>query len=300
MRGAEVRAGMARLDPVVDHVELARRSLVTLHGAEPLVYALFTVAFMKQVAVPTMARILHRRGTGDIVTQTLQRNDDTIVFFGQLLDHGPGSQVGRAWIDRLNAIHAHFPLRDADSLYTLSTLALDPHALTEALGASPFDAAEREAQWLFWRDVATFQHLQDVPDDADGLRLWALAYEDAEWAPSEDGRQVARALVQAFGERCLPRAARALAPRVISAFCPPRLREVHGLPDPGRVVDLLVRVGLRAHVATVDVRRVPLERSLARAFGDDRHGVRPPEDVGYRRRPTLTPDALDGGRPRRG
>lgn len=283
VRGSVVRREMAELDPRADHAELARRSMVTLHGTEPLVYALFTVAFMKQVAVPTMARILYRRGTGDIVTQTIRRNDDTIVFFGHLLDHGPGSDVGRAWIERMNAIHAHFPIRNADAVYTLSTLALDPHELTAALGASPFTPAEREAHWWFWRDVAERQHLTDLPGSAEELRRWALAYEETEYAPTEDGRRIAEALVKAFGERCLPRPLRPLGPRVLSAFCPPRLRAVHALPEPGPVVGPLVRLGLMLYVRTVDVRRVPRSRSLVALFGTDRYGERTPAEVGYRR-----------------
>lgn len=274
---------MAGLDPRADHAELARRSIVTLHGSEPLVYALFTVAFMKQVAVPSMARILYRRGTGDIVTQTIKRNDDTIVFFGHLLDHGPGSDVGRAWIERMNAIHAHFPLRNADSVYTLSTLALDPHELTAAQGSSPFSEAEREAHWWFWRDVAERQCLEDLPETAAELRQWALDYEAAEYAPTEDGRAIAHALVTAFGERCLPARLQPLAPRVISALCPARLRAVHDLPDAGPIVSSVVRLGLRLYVSTVDLRRVPADRSLVAHFGTGRYGERSPEEVGYQR-----------------
>lgn len=91
MPGVVVTRRIARLDPVRDADEIARLSLVVLHGSRALTYALFTVAFMKQVAVPAMARTLHRRGTGEIIRSTALRNDDTIVFFGQLLDHGPES-----------------------------------------------------------------------------------------------------------------------------------------------------------------------------------------------------------------
>lgn len=147
--GLVVSRRINTLDPVADSAEIARLSLVALHGNPALTYALFTVAFMKQVAVPPMARILYRRGGGDIMQFPARRNDDTLLFFGQLLDHGPTSPTGRAWIERLNQIHAHFPIRNDDSLYTLSTLALDPHQITSDLAHSPFTATELEAQWLF-------------------------------------------------------------------------------------------------------------------------------------------------------
>ncbi|MEG9227361.1 oxygenase MpaB family protein [Aeromicrobium sp. Sec7.5] len=268
-----------------DADEIARLSLVTLHGLSPLVYALFTVAFLKQVAVPTMARTLYRHGTGDIVRATILRNDDTIVFFGQLLDHGPGSPMGQEWIERLNRIHAHFPLRNGDSLYTLATLALDPESITGALGVSLFSPTELEAHWQFWRSVAERQHVTDIPASRDELRTWSAAYEQAEHIASHDGREIAAALVTAFGERCLPRVLRRWDGQVIAALCPSRLREVHGLPEPSAVVAILTRAALRAYAVTAGVRRVPADRSLVRDFGTARYGDRPVEDVGYQRRP---------------
>ncbi|WP_405145658.1 DUF2236 domain-containing protein [Nocardia salmonicida] len=281
--GAQVRRRIAALDPVRDADEIARLSLTVLHGHGALVYALFTVAFLKQVAVPTMARTLYRRGTGDIVCDTLRRNDDTIVFFGSLLEHGPDSAVGSAWIERLNEIHAHFPLRDQDSVYTLATLALDPHAITSDLGVRLFSEAEREAHWRFWRAVAVRQHLVDLPDERAELARWALAYEQREYAASDDGRAIARALIDAFGRRCLPWPVRSAAPRVIATFCPESLRRVHGLPEPDLATRSLVAAGLRAYAAIVDLQRVDPHRSLAVDFGERRYGSRTPDEVGYQR-----------------
>ena len=281
--GRTVQRRIARLDPQKDADEIARLSIVTLNGRSALVYALFTVAFIKQVAVPTMARTLYRHGTGDIVRQTVKRNDDTIVFFGQLLDHGPDSDTGRTWIERLNHIHSHFPLRNQDSLYTLSTLALDPHELTAALGHSPFSVVEREAHWHFWRAVAVGQHLQDIPPGYQELRTWAAAYEDVEYAESEDGRQVTAALIEGFGQRCLPAPLRRLDARIIAALSPPRLRQVHGLPEPGAAVRTAVRLALAIYVRTLPMHLVPLDRSLVVDFGDNPYGPRSPDDVGYQR-----------------
>ncbi|KQU47037.1 hypothetical protein ASG84_07810 [Rhodococcus sp. Leaf278] len=281
--GRRVRQQIRALDPTEDADEIARLSVVTLNGKNRLVYALFTVAFIKQVAVPDMARILYRRGSGDIVRETVKRNDDTIVFFGQLLDHGPNSPTGREWIDRLNRIHANFPIRNNDSLYTLSTLALDPHDLTLALGHSPFGPAELQSQWLFWRKVAVRQHLEGIPETRAELSAWAELYEKTEYAASEEGRHITDALVRAFGQRCLPALLRRWDAQIIAVFCPPRLREIHGLPSPGPVSRALARGALAAYVRTLPIQLVSVNRSLATDFGDNRYGVRVPDDVGYQR-----------------
>lgn len=279
--GAVVARRIRALDPVTDADEIARLSLVVLHGSHALTYALFTVAFLKQVAVPTMARTLYRRGRGDIVEFPVRRNDDTIVFFGQLLDHGPDSEVGRAWIDRLNAVHAHFPLRNGDSLYTLATLALDPDALTARLGRSPFTPAEREAHWRFWCAVARRQGVRDIPGSREDLARWAADYERREFAPTTDGREIARALVGAFADQVLPAPLRPYADQVIGVVCPPGLRRVHDLPEPTPAVRHAVRLAVAAYVRSTPVRPIDLDRSLVTTFGTARYGARPPHEVGY-------------------
>lgn len=281
--GLVVSRRINTLDPVADSAEIARLSLVALHGNPALTYALFTVAFMKQVAVPPMARILYRRGGGDIMQFPARRNDDTLLFFGQLLDHGPTSPTGRAWIERLNQIHAHFPIRNDDSLYTLSTLALDPHQITSDLAHSPFTATELEAQWLFWRAVAELQGLEGLPETREALRRWARSYEQREYASSSEGRAVARSLIDAFAERVLPKRLRQHAAQIISAFCPPNLRHIHDLPHPSRPLQLATRVVVAGYARSTSLRLVDLDRSMVDTFGVRKYGEREPFEVGYRR-----------------
>lgn len=279
--GATERRRLATLDPERDHTEIARTSLATLHGNRALVLAMFTVSFMKQVAVPTMGRILWRRGTGDIVTDTATRNDDTILFFGRFLEHGPDSPEGIRWIERLNAIHAHFPIRNADSLYTLGTLALDPEQIATSVGARPFSAIELEGQWRFWRAVAVRQHLTDIPETRAEMRTWVRAYEEREFAPSEGGRAVAAALIEDFSRRVLPARVRPYGPEVIAALCPENLRAAHGLPRPRPAVVGAVRTVGRSYLDGVAVRPVRRDRSLVTMF-DRRRGASGPGQVGYR------------------
>lgn len=282
--GGVERRRIARLDPVTDHAEIARSSLQTLHGDRRLVLGLFTVAFMKQVAVPAMARILWRRGTGDIVRDTALRNDDTILFFGRFLDLGPDSPEGIAWIERMNEIHAHFPIRDDDALYTLSTLALDPADIAAELGAAPFTPAELEAHWRFWRAVAQRQRLRDIPGSREEMRAWARDYERREFAPSEAGRAVADALADDFSARVLPGPLRPYGREILGVLAPANLREIHGLPRPRPAVRTAVRAVGRAYLDGVVVRPVRLDRSLSRTFGRHRcAGADGPAEVGYRR-----------------
>ncbi|WP_328711755.1 oxygenase MpaB family protein [Nocardia salmonicida] len=270
--------------------EITRLSLVVLHGNTALTYALFTVAFMEQVAVPTMARTLYRRGTGDIMQLPTERNADTLVFFGQLLDHGPDSPIGRAWINRLNDIHAHFPLRNEDSLYTLATLALDPHRITSQLGRSPFTRKELEAQWQFWRTVARLQGIQHIPRSRNELERWRISYETREFEPSFEGREVAHSLIDTFGEQILPRPLRRYAIDLIAALCTPRLREIHDLPEPSRLLGYALRAATVTYALSKGLRPVDVDRSFVEAFGSHSRDPHDPSTVGYRNRRPLSSD----------
>ncbi|CCQ17974.1 putative uncharacterized protein [Rhodococcus sp. AW25M09] len=284
--GFTVTRKIRALDGERDSDDIARSSLVVLHGNPLLTYALFTVAFIEQVAIPTMARTLYRKNTGDIMAFPARRNADTIVFFGQLLDHGPTSEVGRAWIERLNHIHSHFPLRNDDSLYTLSTLALDPHQLTTALGRSPFTPTELDAQWHFWRAVAQGQKIENIPETRESMQRWRADYEEREYASSFEGRQVALSLIDDFARSALPRPLRRYATRIIAAICPPRLREVHGLPEPSRAIRRVLRTIVIAYSLSTPLRIVDLDRSFVRQFGGTWIDPSDPATVGYRSKST--------------
>lgn len=282
--GSRVIRRIRALDLADDADEITRLSLVVLHGHTALTYALFTVAFIEQVAVPTMARTLYRHGTGDIMKLSAERNADTLVFFGQLLDNGPASPVGRMWINRLNDIHAHFPLRNEDSLYTLATLALDPHRITSQLGLSPFSRKELEAQWRFWRTVAQLQGIRDIPLSRNELERWRLSYEAREFESSYEGREVVRSLIDTFGEQILPRRLRRYSVHLIAALCTSRLRETHALPQPSRFLDCALRAAMVTYSLSNRLRPVDLDRSLVESFGRHNSDPHNPSTVGYQKR----------------
>ncbi|WAL69238.1 oxygenase MpaB family protein [Amycolatopsis cynarae] len=281
--GMTIRRRIGGLDPVREAQEVARLSLQILHGQPMLVHALFSVAFARQVAIPSIARVLWRRGKGDIIVDTARRNDDTIVFFGQFLEWDLASADARRWIERMNAIHAHFPIANDESLYTLATLALEPQRLAALVGTSPFSEAEREGHWRFWSAVARAQGITGIPESRAVLRTWMTGYEASRYAPSEGGRAVTGALVEDFARRWFPPALRPLGPQVFSSLCTPDLRRVHGLAEPSPVVAAATHAAARTYFRLTPVRLVPPDRSFVTEFGTRRHGHRDPAEVGYRR-----------------
>lgn len=281
--GRQVRREIERLDPLRDDRAVARLSLEVLHGNAMLVNALFTVSFIRQVAVPSIAKILHRRGRGDIVVRTAKRNDDTMVFFGKFLELGYDTSEGLAWIERLNEIHGHFPIRNEDSLYTLATLVLEPQRIAALVGSRPFSGTELQAQWHFWRGVAAAQRITDIPGSRDELARWTADFEAAEYARTDDGLAVTRRLVDDFADRWFPGPLRPLAPEVLSTFCDDRLRAVQNLPEPRPALAYVARSAVRTYFAATALRPVRRDRSFVETFGTARYGARDRDAVGYRR-----------------
>ena len=120
------RDEIARLDPTVDYDRIAQLSAEARFGWPPLAAAFYTVTFVRQAAVPSIAKILHRGGGGPTIVDGRKRNDDTLVIFGELFANGAASARGGATIDRLQEIHGLFPITQDDYRYTLCSIIDEP------------------------------------------------------------------------------------------------------------------------------------------------------------------------------
>lgn len=171
------RREQARLDPEADHERLVHLCLEVRLGQPLFVAGLYTIAFARQMAVPSIARVVHRGGGGDIMGETRARNDLTLNFFGRFMREGHSTEAGRAAIAELNAIHARFEIEDHESLYTLATLALEPPRLARQLGAPLLSPEEERALFRFWAGVG--QHMDRIlpVPGREELWSWTLNYE---------------------------------------------------------------------------------------------------------------------------
>ena len=82
------RQEIAGLNAEVDYHRIAHLSFSTRYGTPIFLHALFSVAFVHNVGMPAMAKILYRDGRGPIIRDTRRRNFDSLTFFGELYRHG--------------------------------------------------------------------------------------------------------------------------------------------------------------------------------------------------------------------
>jgi hypothetical protein len=233
-------------------------------GQPLIVAALYTIAFCRQMAVPSIARVVHRGGGGDILRETRARNDLTLNFFGRFMRDGHSSEAGRKAIAELNAIHARFRIEDHQSLYTLASLVFEGPRLTDRLGVALVSDGEYLANYRFWAGVA--QHMDrilPVPPYEEFWR-WTLDYEREHYAYTQGGRAVVDAMLDDFAAR-LPAPFRALGRQTVLAGMDDHLREAHGLPSPW-IKQRILALGARGFSVSKSLLPDPPDRSWADYF----------------------------------
>jgi hypothetical protein len=280
--GYALKRRIAAFDPEEDHEEVARLTLEVLYGDPIGVHAALLIGFSRQVAVPSIARVIYRGGGGETLGDIARRIDDTLALFGAFLKWGPSSPKGQAAIARMERIHSRFPITDEQKRYTLATLIFEPDRIGQHLGIDQFTAGQREAIWRFWRSVAEQMPLGSLPAMPEELRRWMLNYEREHWRYTNDGRRVVERFFEDWTTRWFPRPARGLGRQVLLAMMDEDLRAALHLETPSKQLERLLRAGIRASSPLTLVRPYRSDRSWLDYFG--RHHVSVPdfERMGHR------------------
>lgn len=261
------RRELARLDPASDARRMAHLLLEVRYGEPRFIHPMFSLAFSRQVAIPAIARVLYRDGKGIIMSQTAKRNDDTLVFFGLLLRHG-NSPAGMQVVERMNRMHARYPIPNELNLYTLSTLACLPQRLgRQFTGRDLFDARESEAVYRFWAMVGEMMGIHDIPGSAEAMLQWMVDYERSEFGSTRDGHEVTMALAREYAQRWYPARLQDVGQRIFFAMFDDHLRETQGVPEVSTVERELVAAAVKAFVLSRQVLPDPGERDLLGMFG---------------------------------
>lgn len=260
------RDEIARLDAETDNERITHLNAEVRFGNPTLAVALYTVAFCRQMAVPSIAAVVHRGGRSPIIRTTRKRNDDTMVFFGEFMRHGHSSERGRAAIARMNEIHSQFPISEDQKLYTLASLTFEQERIPRALGLEPIPAKAKLANYHFWRSVGELAGITHHPPTYEAYWQWTRAYEREHWRFSSGGRAVADAMIDDFGAR-LPRTTRRVGRELLLATFDDELLDVLRLEHPRRATRRVATLVAATYFHSVDLLPDPPDRSWSDAFG---------------------------------
>jgi len=238
-----VNRRLASLNPETDYHDIARLVVGRVFADAFFNDALFTVAYWRQIAVRTIAPVLHQRGRGKTY-QTTKRVDDTLLFFGFLYRDGWQSPAAGATIDRLAAIHERFQIPPDDFRYTLSGLCFEAVRIPEILGCQILSEGEARALFLFWREVGRRWGVE-VPEEQAAFRAWMAHYEETTYERTPEGPLLATAMGDDFCKRFFPGPLKGLGYTLLRCCADAHLLDTVGQPHPSmlsrKVVGLLVR-----------------------------------------------------------
>lgn len=275
------RDEIARLDVERDYHRIAQLSFVVRYGAPMFLHGLFSAAFVLNVGMPAMARILHRGGRGPILRDTRKRNFDSLTFFGELYRHGEGEPTRRI-VDRLLRIHANFPIENEMSLYTLATLSCLPERISQRyMGRGGLSEKECEAQYRFWRAIGELMQIRDIPPTRAAFLGWMRDFERRRFESTAECRDISAALAREWADYWFPAALRGFGMGVFNALIEPELRRQLHLPEPTRLQNLAATLGVRLLFLGKRLLPDPGERHITDYFGRE-YGQAPRiEQVGY-------------------
>lgn len=226
------RKKIARLDAEKDAHEIAHLAFEVRYGTALFTHSIFSVAFARQAAVPSIAKVLYRGGKGSIITNTRKRNNDTLLFFGEFYKHGDSEQ-GREAIDLLNFIHSHFPITNEENLYTLATIVCEPKRMGMFLANKDlFSKKEFHALYNFWKRICERMNIQDIPEDEDKMYRWFLNFEQQHYQYTDEGKKIVEALANEFAERWYPPAMKYQGTQYFYSLFDEHLLQTFQIPKP--------------------------------------------------------------------
>jgi hypothetical protein len=254
------------LDPERDHHEIYR-TMVLVEFRWDMLLGL-QLAFYRTYGVPSISRLLDQ--AGELTERPRKRAIDTALLMLELVDNGFSHPRGREVVRRLNRIHQHYEITNADFLYVLGTLIFVPTRWLERYGWRSVCCHERTATYAFYRELGRRMGIRDIPSSYQAFEAFFDAFEHEHFRPTQASRRLMHASRELLVGR-FPGPRTPLAEGLADALLDDRLREAAGVdPPPSPIrVSLHLAFKIRARV----LRFMPPRREPAGSEGV-RYGIR--------------------------
>ncbi|MEM9908522.1 MAG: oxygenase MpaB family protein [Cyanobacteria bacterium P01_D01_bin.44] len=149
------------------------------------------LALLRTFCIPSISALLDR--TGEFHHHTQKRYDDTGIIVSELFKWGYADPRGQAFLQRMNAIHSRFPIRNEDYLYVLSTFIYEPIRWCDRNGWRPFSNIEKQATYYFWHAVGERMGIEQIPESYEAFETYNQTYEAEHFRYAATNQRVADA-----------------------------------------------------------------------------------------------------------
>jgi hypothetical protein len=262
---------LRQLNPDTDYIEMSHLLFEVVYGHPMMVHLLHNYSFCMNMAIPDIMKVVYRKGTGPIVTDTRKRSDDTISFISGFLDYR-NPQRRKAMIEKVNQIHSHFSIPNEHMLFTTATFVCDPERIVGNIlpGTRLFAPDEQKAVFNFWKDTAEQMGTTDIPASYEALRDWYFDYIETHATPTEGCRAITHAMANEWAERWFPGPAKATGTALFMAALDDKLRHCADIPKPHPIYKSMLQTAIRAILfSSRHLWNAPMKTTVGEVFEKD-------------------------------
>ncbi|WP_433120363.1 oxygenase MpaB family protein [Micromonospora sp. CA-246542] len=200
------------------------------------------LAFNRSFSVPAIAAV--HTTTGELTERTQKRIDDTGLLMYEMVLNGFDQPRGRDALRRVNQIHRPYGIGNDDFRYVLGCLVVIPIRWLRTYGWRPPCCHERQATYLFYRELGRRMGITDIPGSFEEFETWFDAHDAAHLLPNDDAAAIERATRMLMLAR-LPRPLAPLGNALVSAMYDEPLRRATLVETPPWPVRAGLRLALR-------------------------------------------------------
>ncbi|CAF3845583.1 unnamed protein product [Rotaria magnacalcarata] len=153
-----------------------------LTGAYDMPYVLeLSTAFglFRTYAIPTISEVLVKSNQLANKDVAGRRAEDTSVLLSECIYHDLDSKRARMGLARINYLHNLYrcSITNDDMLYTLSIFIYEPVRWSELYDWRPLEPIEKEARYIFWKEIGERMGIEYIPSAYEELEIWKNDYE---------------------------------------------------------------------------------------------------------------------------
>lgn len=220
-------------------------------------------------AIPTISSLLLH--TGQLTCPSLygKRAEDTGILLLEPQVHGLDSERGSQAVARTNWQHARYGSKISrdDKLFTLSLFIYEPLRLVDEHEWRKTTALEKQARFVFWREMGSRMGIDDIPKTSEELVEWCEEYTKKNMVYAESNAIVGDATLKLF-LRPYPSFMQPFIRQVMLVLVPQRVREAFGWgPSRPAVLYTLVPAVLALRAFIIRHFVLPRSRSDPGDFG---------------------------------
>ncbi|MER6754943.1 oxygenase MpaB family protein [Micromonospora echinofusca] len=201
------------------------------------------LAFNRSFSIPAIAAV--HTATGELTDRTQKRIDDTGLLMYEMVLNGFEQPRGRDALRRVNQIHRPHDISNDDFLYVLGCLVIIPTRWLQEYGWRQLCCHERQATYLFYRELGRRMRITDIPGSYEEFESWFDAYDATHLQPNDDAATIERATRMLMLTR-IPKPLAPLGNALVSAMYDAPLRRAMQVEAPAWPV----RAGLHAALKT--------------------------------------------------